>query len=105
MTEIDMARQYGHNMEVEFIDNKDAFNIGYKAFLAGLKASRLEWHDLRKNPNDLPEKINFISKTVVNQIGTPCHYNYDLKCWQNWSYIKIDTPIVWCEIPKFKDIE
>lgn len=31
MTEIDMVRQYGHNMEVEFIDNKDAFNIGYKA--------------------------------------------------------------------------
>ena len=42
MTEIDMARQYGHNMEVEFIDNKDAFNIGYKAFLAGYKAN--EWH-------------------------------------------------------------
>ena len=46
MTEIDMARQYGHNMKVEFSNNKDAFNIGYKSFLAGLKAGRLEWHKL-----------------------------------------------------------
>jgi hypothetical protein len=35
MTEIDMARQHGHNMEVEFVKNKDAFSIGYKSFLAG----------------------------------------------------------------------
>lgn len=26
-----------------------------KAFLAGLKAGRPQWHDLRKDPNDLPK--------------------------------------------------
>lgn len=43
MTEIDMVRKYGHNMEVEFIDNKDAFNIGYKSFLAGYNKVN-KWH-------------------------------------------------------------
>ena len=26
------------------------------AFLAGLKADRQQWHDLRKDPNDLPKE-------------------------------------------------
>lgn len=62
-----------------------------------------EWHDLRKNPNDLPPKKTWCSLTVVNQIGTPCHYNYDKSCWQNWSFIDIETPIAWCELPHFKE--
>ena len=73
------------------------------AFLAGLKAGRPVWHDLRKNPSDLPKRMrkSILSRTVLNQIGTPCHYNYELECWQNWSYIEIDTPVAWCEIPTF----
>ena len=74
-----------------------------QAFLAGLKAGRPVWHDLRKNPNELPKRMrkSILSRTVLNQIGTPCHYNYELECWQNWSYIEIDTPIAWGEIPTF----
>ena len=52
MTEIDMARQHGHNMEVEFFDNKDAFNIGYKSFLAGFNKAN-EWHFVKDE--DLPK--------------------------------------------------
>jgi hypothetical protein len=78
---------------------KDGAEFGYN------KAN--EWHDLRKNSNDLPEKLETspVSRTVVNQIGTPCHYHYNLQCWQNWDFITIETPIAWCEIPKFKEIE
>lgn len=72
------------------------------------ESGRPEWHDLRKNPTDLPERINStspISKTVLNQIGTSCYYHYGLKCWHNWSFTKIATPIAWCEIPTFTDKE
>lgn len=48
MTEIDMARQYGHNMEVEFVDNKDAFNIGYKSFLAGYNKGKADAKEIIK---------------------------------------------------------
>lgn len=82
-------------------------------FLAGLKAGKdtnvpTKWHDLRKDPTDLPERVSStspISKTVVNQIGTPCYYHYGLKCWHNLSFIKIATPIAWCEVPTFTDKE
>lgn len=93
---------------------KDGAEYGYnKGFEFGVKSNEKvnqivtnEWHDLRKNPNDLPENMGGgLSRTVVNQIGTPCHYSYDFKCWQNWSYIKIETPVAWCDIPKFKEIE
>ena len=98
-----MADKHAEKYFGESIELVDVQKIWmYKhGFLAGLKAGRPQWHDLRENPNDLPERISTLSKTVINQIGTPCHYNYELQCWQNWSYIKIETPIAWCEIPTF----
>lgn len=64
MTEIDMTIRHGHNMEVEYINNKDAFSIGYKSFLAGLKAGKLEWHDLRKDLNDVPNDYRYVWTNV-----------------------------------------
>ena len=100
MTDEEIAYEYAKyddNGRVSVNDDK------FKAFLAGLKAGRPKWHDLRKDPNDLPERISFLSKTVINQIGTPCHYNYALECWQNCSNTEIDPPIAWCEIPKYTE--
>ena len=44
---------------------------------AGLKAGRPQWHDLRKNPNDLPESSIF--HEVLNQNGTKMYYDNVLK--------------------------
>lgn len=85
--------------KMEFVEHLHTFPKYFKkTFLAGLKAGRPQWHT---DPNDLPERMATRSKTVINQIGTPCHYNYDLGHWENWSYIPIETPIAWCEIPTF----
>ena len=70
------------------------------AFLAGLKAGRPQWHDLRKDPNDLPKEPT--EKMRVNE---------------TWAYVKffdntyglVDKralknykgAIAWCEIPTF----
>ena len=105
MTDEEMTEEYASSST----NDRGYYYEGLKeGFLAGLKAGRPEWHDLRKNLTDLPERVSStspISKTVINQIGTSCYYHYGLKCWHNWSFIKIATPIAWCEIPTFTDKE
>lgn len=67
------------------------------------KADKYRWHDLRKNPDDLPEADgNSESDYVLVMIGTPewnsweqAYYHHDKKLWttyeQNvfaWRYIE-----------------
>ena len=69
-----------------------------QAFLAGLKAGRPQWHDLQKDPNDLPK--------FRRDILVTCEYRSKLKKKREtfeWDY-KSDMPlhaIAWCEIPTF----
>ena len=73
-----------------------------QAFLAGLKAGRPQWHDLRKDKNDLPklDKTD-MSDYVITDKGV-AYYNGRVKSWyiQN-EYILSDDVIAWCEIPTF----
>ena len=67
------------------------------------KADKYRWHDLRKNPDDLPEDNGYgKSEYVLVMIGTPewnsweqAYYHHDKKMWstydQNvfaWRYIE-----------------
>lgn len=68
------------------------------------KADKYRWHDLRKNPDDLPEAIGdgYESEYVLVMIGTPewndcewAYYHHDKKLWstyeQNvfaWRYVE-----------------
>ena len=67
------------------------------------KANKYRWHDLRKNPDDLPEDNGYgESEYVLVMIGTPewnsweqAYYHHDKKLWstyeQNvfaWRYIE-----------------
>ena len=69
------------------------------------KADKYRWHDLRKNPDDLPEAIGggYESEYVLVMIGTPewnhcefVYYDHNRKVWpslyeQNvfaWRYIE-----------------
>ena len=103
MTEDDkLAEEYANTVKCEwendtyYVDCRDEVE---EAFLAGLKAARQEkWHDLRENPNDLPEDC------VINQDGKRVLYDRINKVWRNDDadeYI-CDDPIAWCEIPTFE---
>ena len=74
------------------------------AYLAGLHEGQPKWHDLRKDPNDLP-KLNKtdMSDYVITDRGVS-YYNGRLKSWyiQN-DYRLSDNVIAWCEIPQFKE--
>ena len=81
----------------------------YKGCVVGLKAGRPQWHDLRKDPNDLPkdndEKLCFYEKGKV-----VARYDSGYSCWETYfnnfeTVIASSVIIAWCEIPTFTDKE
>lgn len=73
-------------------------------YIAGAKENGVIWHDLRKNPNDLPESSIF--NEVLNENGMKVFYDDINKTWCmffNNYIVKAITPKLWCEIPKFKE--
>ena len=108
MTDAERAEEYRKSLKQKLIDEDEFERLEMfdenveEAYLAGLKAARKEmWHDLRKNPDDLPE----IYMGVLNQNGMNVVYDYTNKVWRNDNadeYI-CDDPIAWCEIPTFEE--
>ena len=98
-----LAEEYtnskGFGSDYNNITSSEANEEIEKAVLYGLTEGRKEkWHDLRKNPNDLPEDC------VINQDGKRVLYDSINKVWRNDDadeYI-CDDPIAWCEIPTFE---
>lgn len=84
-----------------------------KAFQDGAKwgiANAIEWHDLRKNLNDLPEdgtEVMFITKNERETLtgtykngggeGTPIFDTFGIAFYDN------EQVIAWCELPQFKE--
>ena len=78
--------------------------------LKGLAEGRKEkWHDLRKNPNDLPKECENVLLCLCG-IGTR-HYSVghliktdnNLSWWLNIGSKKLYNIIAWCELPKFEE--
>lgn len=96
-------------------------NTCYKdGFLAGLKAGKPQWHDLRKDPNDLPKpNISVLICLQFEKWTTTyiAYYRPAINKWQMYNmheaqrqpivedYIDSDEVIAWCEIPKYKENE
>lgn len=82
-----------------------------KGYIAGAKENAPVWHDLRKNPDDLPaEQTPWLSKNVIATIGKggfEAFYNYLDKRWEanisGLAFERVEGIIAWCEIPKFKE--
>ena len=80
------------------------YTVAFEEAIEALeKADKYRWHDLRKNPDDLPEAIgNSESDYVLVMIGTPewnsweqAYYKHDKKMWSTyeqdvfaWRYIE-----------------
>ena len=101
MTEEEMAEDYikVNNLEWELECNRTS-PIGEvkQAYIAGLNANKTKWHDLRKDPKDLPNG----HRMVLNQVGMTTQYDPTRKCFLGLGGAGI---IAWCEIPIFKDKE
>lgn len=71
-----------------------------KAFLAGLKADRPKWHDLRKNPLDLPtENCTVLIYTDWQGMELKTFF-VDTRLFENLTFREV---IAWCEIPKYTE--
>ena len=73
------------------------------------KADKYRWHDLRKNPDDLPEADEYgCSEYVLVMIGTPewnsweqAYYHHDKKMWSTYD----QNVFAWRYIEPFKGEE
>ena len=79
---------------------KSTYKEGY---IDGLKAGRPQWHDLRKDPNDLPRKTTSkFSIDVMTDMGEG-YFLYESSSWFVWKYNGTVPVSRWCKIPQFKE--
>lgn len=73
-------------------------------YLAGLKAGRPQWHDLRKDPNDLPKEDRYylIYTVLGNYYVSKHHHNTNYWIGIQNQFVSIKQVIAWCEIPTFE---
>ena len=95
MTLEEKAKLFRENLvysTTRYIGNEN-YEYIEQAFLAGLKAGRPQWHDLRKDKNDLPNG----HKVVLNQAGMATQYD------PNRGFLGFGGAgiIAWCKIPTF----
>ena len=81
------------------------------AFIRALRTELFRWHDLRKNPDDLPDS----NRTVfaVARVGGNRQYPYlaqcwkgskvEWCCWRNNMQRELVEPIAWCEVPQYTE--
>lgn len=87
-----------------------ARNCGYeRGFIDGVKYGcnkSNEWHDLRKNPNDLPplEGKN-VSINILTDDGIIAYYSYGCRMWYDFNNDCLSSPKAWCEIPQFEECD
>lgn len=107
MNDKEMAEEYtvqfGFGSDCNNITSHDANEAIVQAFFVGLREGRREkWHDLRKDPNDLPKPTTTV--LVILESGVP--YVSWISSDKGWwfctnYYIGEDKVIAWCEIPTF----
>jgi hypothetical protein len=91
----DKCEVYGNGDDFWVDDEIKKFCLmGYEL---GLKAGRPQWHDLRKDPNDLPED----GRIVSDQEGNNVRYVERLNKWFYRHRTCKANVIAWCEIPTF----
>ena len=77
MTDNEKAEEFANN-GYALGCTKSSFEAAKQAYIAGLKTGRKEkWHDLRKNPKDLPNGY----RAVLNQEGKTTIYDPKCEVW------------------------
>ena len=105
------AEEYAKIRQQSVINSKTITivnEVKKQAFKDGAKwgiANAIEWHDLRKNPNDLPKH----SGLYCAQNGEVREYVKEEKSWFTVHFEpcmnRTDETYLWCELPQFKDKE
>ena len=102
------AKTRMENLIYFYIPLGDSLEAIDKAIEALEKADKYRWHDLRKNPDDLPEgfECGYESEYVLVMIGTPdwnsweqAYYHHSKKLWSTYD----QSVFAWRYIEPFKE--
>ena len=105
--------EYILSLELEkgnkILQTREVIEAMLQAYVDGLNKGRQKWHDLRKDPQDLPKEIEIYSMPVyiVSEHGNSdlAQYDYKQKLWcykYSNEHILYDVA-AWCELPKFEE--
>jgi hypothetical protein len=84
-----------HLLEIKTDSGLYAIAQGY---IAGAKENGVFWHDLRKNPEDLPSSYH----PVLNEHGEHVFYSKDSESWNRCEgNMRPCHVVAWCEVPRF----
>ena len=109
MTDNEMAEKYTEVSVNEYkdslvdIDDIDVLREAIaEAYLTGLKIGRQEkWHDLKKNPQDLPKE----NQEVLVLFTLPDKSKNDIMIAEfennDFNFVDLEDVIAWCEVPKY----
>lgn len=79
----------------------------FYGYIAGAKENGVVWHDLRKNPEDLPEERHDVLCFVIHnehRYYLQGYYNDgSWRCTPLGTYLNDDDVVAWCELPKFTE--
>lgn len=76
-------------------------------YIAGAKENGIEWHDLRKNPNDLPKRDGeYLTNIGVLVFDSSLDNRWCTLLCEACDFYEevIDEVIAWCEIPSWREI-
>ena len=95
------------DMSLDTEEKYFAYTKGYcKGHTDGLAEGKPKWHDLRKNPNDLPKKTgHYLTDDGEYVYHVECRKWRTLTCMVCWDFNWLDDGdvIAWCELPKFEE--
>ena len=81
----------------------DFLKCAENAYNKGLEEGKPKWHDLRKDPNDLPKH----SGLYCTQGGEVREFDKEELSWFTVHFVPCmnctEDTYAWCEIPKFKE--
>ena len=79
---------------------------GYiKGYIAGATENGIQWHDLRKDPNDLPNDDRNVYVATLPPYKTKENvFDYHIDSWlgDDWFSSAVKDVVAWCE-PHFKE--
>ena len=78
-------------------------DIATVAYMQGAEQYKTKWHNLQKNPKDLPEE----NQEVLVYFTLPDKSKNDVTLAEfennDFNFVDLDAVIAWCEIPTFND--
>ena len=95
------AEEYANKAHTHVILNWEEIK---QAYIAGLHEGQPKWHDLRKDPNDLPVlETELLCQKYSGRCFVGYYHHNDNKFYpfEKGNSYDVTDVIAWCEIPQF----